>query len=156
MVLRLSQSSAGAERLENASSKFRWNPSPLLPLSRELNVQQRHPGWLGQSSGFKRVDAIQHKPVLRAPTEPPFELRSERPIQPPPKTVLFQAMLGVVLRTGMGTPQSFEETPKQQTPQPVFGPSPGKLNQLYPQTFHSGKRPTPHERSPRPGTCGHR
>ena len=27
-----SQSSAGAERFENASSKFRWNPSPLLPL----------------------------------------------------------------------------------------------------------------------------
>ena len=43
----LSQSSAGAERFENASSKFRWNPSPLLPLSKELNVQRRHPGWLG-------------------------------------------------------------------------------------------------------------
>ena len=27
-----SQGTAGAERFENASSKFRWNPSPLLPL----------------------------------------------------------------------------------------------------------------------------
>ena len=27
-----SQGSAGAERFENASSKFRWNPSPPLPL----------------------------------------------------------------------------------------------------------------------------
>ena len=27
-----SQSSAGVERFENASSKFRWNPSPLLSL----------------------------------------------------------------------------------------------------------------------------
>ena len=28
-----SQSSAGTERFENASSKFRWNPSPLLPFT---------------------------------------------------------------------------------------------------------------------------
>ena len=62
-----SQGTAGTERFENASSEFRWNLNPLLPLSIELNVQRRHPGWLGQSSGFKRVDARQHKPVREHP-----------------------------------------------------------------------------------------
>ena len=49
-----SQSSAArTERFENASSKFRWNPSPAPPLdvswekTQGTNVQRRHPGWLG-------------------------------------------------------------------------------------------------------------
>ena len=106
-----SHSSAGAERFENASSKFRWNPSPLLPLSKELNVQRRHPGWLGQSSGFKRVDARQHKPVREHPLNhlSSFEVSDHPAI---PKTVLPQAMLAqldlvvneriVLCRSGLG------------------------------------------------------
>ena len=47
-----SQGSTGAERFENASSKFRWNPTPLFPFSKRLSMQQWHPGWLGQSPGF--------------------------------------------------------------------------------------------------------
>ena len=74
-------------------------------------MQRRHPGWLGQSSGFKRVDARQHKPVREHPLNhlSSFEVSDHPAI---PKTVLPQAMLAqldlvvneriVLCRSGLG------------------------------------------------------
>ena len=79
-----SQGSAGAERLENASSKFRWNPSALHP-STIAPVRGERPD-VGHSSPFPKTkharvtpgvawpvswlqsaDARQHKPVRMHP-----------------------------------------------------------------------------------------
>ena len=81
--------SPAGDRFETASSKFRWNPSPLLPLMHTGKMepenhamQTRHSGWLGQLS----LDLL----VAKEPQNPHSGSKltvSEQPLITRPRTL---------------------------------------------------------------------